>query len=297
VIRQPPTRTLTRFALLLCVFGASSAPVVGGCSSQVMDGQPGGVDAGRDAPALAEIGAGGDTRGLTDAPAETDASTGAGGATVTMPDARVDADGAAAGDAAVKGFVCTLVIGVSVTYDWFTGGFETGAGIDNTRWEAMAPSQPGPSFIADWADPNAPLWTMAKISPCTLRPTTPDRVIFVGVNWTYTTDAEWLTQYEAVLKTIQVKFPGVKEIDLDTLIRGPDNKNCGGPDATSEVVVQPFVDSAIDMAVAAHPGLVKAATKLYVPSCDVFSGPGPHFTAAGIKVVAKVYSDHYVNSQ
>ncbi|HEX3696558.1 MAG TPA: hypothetical protein VH374_14340 [Polyangia bacterium] len=288
--------------MLLGVFGAASLAMVGGCSSRVMDDQPGVVDADSDTPALAEAGAGGDagsdTQGLMDAATGSDASNGSGGAAVTMPDARADADGATAGDgAAAKGFVCTLVIGVSETYDWFTGGFETGAGIDNARWEALAPSQPGPSFIADWAEPSAPLWSMAKISPCTLRPTTPDRVIFVGVNWTYSTAAEWLTEYEAVLKTIQGKFPGVKEIVLDTLIRGPDNKSCGGPDATSEVVVQAFVDSAIEMAVAAHPGLVGAAPKLYVPSCDVFSGPGPHFTAAGIKVVAKVYSDHYVNSQ
>ncbi|HXI60369.1 MAG TPA: hypothetical protein VNO55_30110, partial [Polyangia bacterium] len=182
-------------------------------------------------------------------------------------------------------------------YDWFTGGFEMGAGIDGAHWQGLAPSTPLMSFIQDWANPSSPLYNMAKLSPCTSGSTNPDRVILVGVNFSLKSAAEWLAQYDAAVKTIQAKYPGVKEIDLDTLIRGPGNKNCGGADATSEVVVQPFVDDAIAMAVAKYPNLVKAAPKLYVPSCSVFTGAGPHFTAAGVKVVAKVYSDYYVNHQ
>jgi hypothetical protein len=193
---------------------------------------------------------------------------------------------------------CTLVIGVSVTYDWFTGGFEAqGSGIDNARWEGLAPSVARMSFIQNWADPNSDLWSMAKLSPCTTNANNPDRVIFVGVNWDYNTPAQWMTQYDAVIATLKAKFSNLKTIYLDTLIRGPMNKNCGGNDATSEVVVRPYIDTAIQMAVAKYPGLVKAATKLYVPNCQVFTGAGPHFTAAGTRTVAKVYSDLYATDQ
>jgi hypothetical protein len=216
---------------------------------------------------------------------------------VVTPDAG-GTDGAPAADGSMSNrHTCTLVIGVSVTYDWFTGGFLMGAGIDDGRWEGLAPSMPAVSFIEDWANPNSPLWAMNKLSPCTTNADNPDRVIFVGVNWNYSTAAEWVTQYDAVIKTIQGKFPSVKTIYLDTLIRGPGNHNCGGSDATSEVVVQPYIDDAIQMEIAKNPGFIEAAPKLYVPNCNVFTGQGPHYTAAGVKVVAKVYSDYYVNDQ
>jgi hypothetical protein len=170
--------------------------------------------------------------------------------------------------------------------------------VDNTRWEGLAPPAAGESFIQNWADPNSPLWSMQKLSACTKNPNSPDRVVFVGVNWDYTTAAQWLAAYDGIIKTLQAKFPALTEIDLDTLIRGPNNMDCGAPtNGLHEVVVQPFIDSAIEMAVAKYNGLVKAAPKLYAPNCNVFATPGPHFTTAGKMVVAKVYSDYYVNHQ
>jgi hypothetical protein len=174
-------------------------------------------------------------------------------------------------------------------------GFEDG--VDGERWEVMAPSVPRESFIQTWASPAASLWDMTKTSPCKANAEAPDRILFVGVNWTFRTTMEWLSAYEGVIATIQKKYPSAKTIYLDTLIRGPGNRSCGGNDATSEVVTQPFVDDAIAQAVARHPTLVKAAAKLYVPSCSVFAGQGPHFTAAGMRSVAKVYADHYRSDQ
>jgi len=242
----------------------------------------------------ATTGSGGSGEGSGGSSAGTDGGTGGSGVTI-------DGGGSGGAPATVgptsKGYTCTLVMGVSVTHDWFTGGFEMGAGIDNARWEALASAQGEVSFIQMWADPNAALWKMEKLSPCAMNADSPDRVIFVGLNWNYKTVAEWLTQYDAVIKTIQAKFTSVKTIYLDTLIRGPGNHNCGGSDATSHVVVWPFIDDAIQMEVAKNPTLLKAAPKLYVPDCTVFIGAGPHYTAAGVKVVAKVYSDYYVNDQ
>jgi hypothetical protein len=85
------------------------------------------------------------------------------------------------------------------------------------------------------------------------------------------------------------KFPGIKRIDLMTLLRAPNNVSCGN----NESVVQPFIDQAIAAEVAKHPELVHAAPKFFAPSCSVFTNGGPHFTAAGVKTVAGVYGAYY----
>jgi hypothetical protein len=186
-----------------------------------------------------------------------------------------------------KDYLCNLIMGPSVTYDWFTNGFENG--VDGSRWEAMASSMALVSFIQQWNDPNNALWSMAKLSPCTQNANTPDRVIFTPVNWDYTTSAEWVPQLDAIVKLLQMKFHGVKEIDLLTMLRAPNNMSCG----SVETVVQPFLDEAIATVAAKYPGLVEVSPKFYAPSCNVFTGGGPHFTDAGKQVVAKVFSDYY----
>jgi hypothetical protein len=65
--------------------------------------------------------------------------------------------------------------------------------------------------------------------------------------------------------------------------------SCG----STETVVQPFIDTAIATVASNHPGLVQVAPKFFAPSCNVFTGGGPHYTDAGKMVVAKVYSDYY----
>ena len=296
-----------RIGMIASLIGAAALQSASGCSSDSSGGSQTG--SGGSTSGSGGSGTGGAVNGSGGAASGSGGSgiggsgEGTGGSGAGTGGSVITTDGGGSGGAAPadgptsKGYTCTLVIGVSVTHDWFTGGFEMGAGIDNTRWEGLAPVQADVSFIQIWADPNAALWKMAKLSPCAMNPDNPDRVIFVGVNWTYTTAAEWLTQYDAVVKTIQGKFSNVKTIYIDTLIRGPNNHNCGGNDATSEVVVRPFIDDAIQTEVAKTPGLLKAAPKLYVPDCNVFMGAGPHFTAAGVKAVAKVYSDYYVNDQ
>jgi hypothetical protein len=186
-------------------------------------------------------------------------------------------------------FSCTIVLGVSVTYDWFTSGFETY--VDDARWEAMAPSQPLMAFIEVWADPNGAVWKLPKISPCASNAATPDRVIFTGVNWQYTTAAQWVSQLDAVVKVLQMKFPGVKEIDLMTMLRAPNNMSCG----SAETVVQPFIDEAVQTVAAKSPALVRVAPRFFAPSCAVFTGGGPHFTAAGKMAIAKLYGEHYAS--
>jgi hypothetical protein len=194
-----------------------------------------------------------------------------------LPLARANAQGASA-----PPFVCTQVMGVSVTGDWFGAGFEDG--IDGGAWQALWRSH---AFVELWADPASDLWTMKPQSPCVERSGNPDRVIFTGVNWEYKTKEAWQEKLTAVVETIRAKYPGVRRIELLTMLRGPGNRTCGSP----MTVVEPYVDAAVAAVVQHFPGLVFAGPRVVAESCDVFTKGGPHFTDAGMAAVARLYRE------
>jgi ketosteroid isomerase-like protein len=179
-------------------------------------------------------------------------------------------------------FVCTEVLGVSVTGDWFGAGFEKG--IDESRWQVRWRSK---AFVELWADPASDLWALPPQSPCTKRSDDPDRVIFTAVNWEWKTREEWESRLEAVVATIRAKRPGARRIELMTMLRAPGNETCG----SVMTVVQPYVDEAIAAVVARHPGLVFAAPKTFLKTCAPFLNGGPHYTDAGMATVAEVYRE------
>jgi hypothetical protein len=182
--------------------------------------------------------------------------------------------------ASTDDFLCTEIIGVSVTGDWFGAGFEDG--IDGGRWQARWRSK---AFAHLWADPGNELWQIPPQSPCAQRSDNPDRVIFTGVNWEYKTRAEWQDTLTAAVETIRKKHPGVRRIELITMLRGPDNRTCGSP----MTVVEPYVDDAVAAVAAGSSGLVVAGPKVFAESCDIFTNGGPHYTDAGMKDVARIY--------
>src|SRR5882672_9368442 len=148
------------------------------------------------------------------------------------------------GTAASDDFVCTEILGVSVTGDWFGAGFEKG--IDEGRWQVRWRSK---AFVELWADPASDLWALPPQSACTKRADDPDRVIFTAVNWEWKTREEWESR-----------------IELMTMLRAPGNQTCG----SVMTVVQPYVDEAIAAVVARHPGLVTAAPKVFLKTCEPF---------------------------
>jgi hypothetical protein len=186
-------------------------------------------------------------------------------------------DGPSAAD-----FVCTEVLGVSVTGDWFGAGFEKG--IDDGRWQVRWRTH---AFLELWADPANDLWALPAQSPCTQRSADPDRVIFTAVNWEYKTRPEWEAKLDAVVATLRAKRPGARRIELMTMLRGPGNRTCG--DYRS--VVQPYIDEAIAAVAARHPGLVVAAPRVELATCEPFLKGGPHYTEAGMAAVAQAYRD------
>jgi hypothetical protein len=179
-------------------------------------------------------------------------------------------------------YSCTEILGVSVTGDWFGAGFESG--IDGDRWQVRWRPQ---AFLQLWADPASDLWALPAQSACAKRSEDPDRVIFTAVNWTYTTGAEWEAKLEELVTTLRAKRPGARRIELMTMLRAPGNQTCG----SVMTVVQPYVDEAIEAVVRRHPGLVFAAPKVELATCEPFTKGGPHYTDAGKPVVAAAYRE------
>jgi hypothetical protein len=107
------------------------------------------------------------------------------------------------------------------------------------------------------------------------------------VNWEWKTREEWEQRLEAAVATIRAKRPGARRIELMTMLRGPGNQTCG----SVMTVVQPYVDEAIAAVVARHPGLVVAAPKVYLKTCEPFLKGGPHYTEEGMAAVAKAYRE------
>jgi hypothetical protein len=186
--------------------------------------------------------------------------------------------------AAEETFACTEILGVSVTGDWYNAGFEKG--VDDKRFQCIWRTK---AFIELWGDPANDIWKVPITSACAARSTNPDRVVFTGVNWEMKDLPGWTAGFIKAVEAIKVKRPGVKRIELATMLRAPGNKTCGN----LKTVVEPYIDEAIARVVAKYPKLVKAAPKIEAPSCDVFVKGGPHFSPEGMAAVAKVYAAHY----
>jgi hypothetical protein len=194
---------------------------------------------------------------------------------------------AALPDAASADFVCNLVIGIKETGEWFNAGFESV--VDNARWEVI-PVHNG--HLELWADPKNALWSLAPGSPCAKNAAAPDRVIFVGTNYDYTTTDEFVPKLTAVVQNLQAKFPGVRRIELMTYVRAPGNVPCPG-NLSVKTYIKAAQDQSNDLVAAAFPGLVFVAPKFEVRSCSDFSMP-PHFTTAAAMAAAHTIGAYYV---
>jgi hypothetical protein len=181
-------------------------------------------------------------------------------------------------------FRCTLLLGVAVTGEWFGAGFE--GLVDDARWEAITRPH---TTLAEWADPTNAVWSLAPISACAEGPADPDRVLFTGMHWDYTSAEQWVASLSSVVGTIRSRYPHAREIDLLTMIRAPGNVSCGNPMS----VVQPFVDEAVQAVAARFAGLAVAGPRFEAPTCEAFKKGGPHFTPAGAAAMARVVAAHY----
>jgi hypothetical protein len=209
------------------------------------------------------------------------------------PDARAQADAGApvsadAGPPPAEGeYTCTLVIGINATAEWYNQGFEKL--VDGARWELIRVHS---GFIQLWADPKDGVWSTGMSSACAQNANNPDRVIFVALQFDYTTLDQWLPPLQATVKNLQAKYTNAKRIELATFVRAPGNKPCPQAPAKRSTIAA-AEDEAIAMVVAANPGQLVVSPKFEAATCGEFSGNPPHPTAAGGMAWAKRIAEHY----
>jgi len=183
-----------------------------------------------------------------------------------------------------RSYRCNLVIGFVPTAEWFEAGFEEL--LENARWQALVRPH---TFVEDWADPGSPAWSAPLLSPCEERAAEPERVLFFAVDWHYKNENDWITGLTAAVNALRAHYPSAREIQLLTTLRAPGNVSCGD----AKGVVEPFVDRAMDRVSAQFHTLVRVGPRFEVPTCDAFEKGGPHLSAQGKKLVAKLVADYY----
>jgi len=194
-------------------------------------------------------------------------------------------------DASKGPFTCNLIIGLLVTQEWFNAGFETVA--PNANWELKAAHY---AYTQEWANPNSTFWATPITSACTKNADMPDRVIYVALNWDYTTAAQWESDVTKDVNVIKMKYPSVKNIELLTVVRCP--LSCGTPPPRpgETCYVEPYSDQALAAVAAKMPDLVTVGPKFQDDTCTDFLNLGTHMTTAataatGIKI-GTYYATH-----
>jgi hypothetical protein len=274
--------------------GVGSGSSGGGSSSG--SGSSGGSSGSVSTSSGAGSGGGSGSGGSSGSPTGSSSSSGSRNGVDGGGDAGPGDDG---GDAApssglvsARDLVCTQVIGVSITYDWFTNGFDMPP-LDTARFQLKGVDVPMQSFIENWTDPNDPIWSSPVVAPCAASSDNPDRIIYVGVEWNFTTAAQWQTAYDGVVATFKSQYSNLRRVDLMTMLRAPNDVQC--PNGVPTQVVQPFIDQAIQMEAQSNPTFVAAAPKFYAPDCSVFLPNSEHLQPTDYGVVAKVFQDYYAN--
>jgi hypothetical protein len=211
-------------------------------------------------------------------------ATGGGGASGGM--GGTAAQGGSGGGSSVGPFTCSIVFGMFTTSQWFNGTDPGGAsmtflqdGVDATKWEGKMQKY---SYAELWADPNDGHWDLPTQNPCATNATTPDRALFVGFSPSTKTQADWEMILNNVVTNIKTKYPSVKEIDLLTMGRAPNNMLCPN-NSDTDTVIAPYEDAAYDAVAAASNGLAIVGPKYYVPDCDnsyIFANDTDYTTTA-----------------
>jgi hypothetical protein len=286
----------------------STADVPDASVSAPDEGAPGGGEprAGGAAPTgeAGQAGAQGGSGGTAGSPGKGGGAS-AGGAGGIDAGADSAGDGSGPTDAALVAgdFKCTELVGLGSTREWYQAGFETA--VVNARWQLRWHHR---GYIEDWADAKNPYWGMYcdgegcwRVSACAEGADAPDRVVFVALNWIYTTEQQWETDLRKDVDAIATKYPSVRNIEIISSSRCPDRCTTIDPPGTmSELTAvqtcrtPDFVDQAIAAVAASNPALVTVGPKFFSNECGAFvSLHGPHLTAAGQKEIAAKVGAHY----
>jgi len=190
-----------------------------------------------------------------------------------------------AGAAAFGPFVCTEVIGMMTTGEWYNAGFESTLGAElGTKWQGRFAHY---GYVMEYAKPGSYAWSATPVggvnnvsltTPCVQNANAPDRIVYQAWSWELTSEEAWVQNLEAALTTIREKRPSARRIELMTIVRCPMNEWCHpdkpplGPDTNhaankQDCHVPPYVDAAFAKVAANHPGLVTVAPKFEAHAC------------------------------
>jgi hypothetical protein len=193
--------------------------------------------------------------------------------------------GASNSGATGDSFVCSEVIGLMTTGEWYNAGFEAALGAElGSRWQGRFAHY---GYVTEYANPGSYAWSLTPVggvnnlsltAPCAQSASAPDRVVYQAWSWELTSEQAWVQNLEATLTTIREKRPSARRIELMTIIRCPVNDWCHsekpplGPDsdhnaAKQDCHVPAYVDSAFAKVAANHPGLVTVAPRFEAHAC------------------------------
>jgi hypothetical protein len=197
----------------------------------------------------------------------------------------------ASGATAPVGGSCTLVIGFSVTTNWFRdGAFEQQPGIDDASWEVLAH---GGHDVWLWSDPNLHAYSVPPDSLCGREP---DRIVFQVAAERSTEESldDVVGALRMSIANFQARWPTANVVVLIPIVGGPDGQPCpadtrGG--AVGASVMNPLMNDVI--AEVADGAEVVAGPDLLLEDCSQYADGKGHLTEEGSRYIASALAEHF----
>lgn len=213
---------------------------------------------------------------------------------------------ASADQAPADAYRRTRVIGFSQVGQpgggWFVAGgvFESIVGDD--RWELL---WNGGAGVDQWRKADYVGWTRPLVSACRGE-APPDRVL-LSISGPYGSDEQaWAEAIDATIDTIRAKYPGVRQVILQSVVGGPEGKSCPAPAGRGGVRKgdgrvraswqHAHIVAAIRRVVRKREGdpvSIIAGFEPKVRACDDYADALGHLTPAGAEAAGRAIGEHY----
>lgn len=187
---------------------------------------------------------------------------------------------------------CTLVLGFSVTANWYEdGAFESMSGIDGDRWELIVA---GGHDVWRYANPDAQPYTTTPVSPCEGEP---DRALFqvAALGWEHHPADEVVAAIRSSIDNIRATWPTVDVVELIPIVGGPDGQPCEATTQPGRIVDASLMNPAMYAAIAeaVNGDDVVAGPDLLLADCSQYQDGLGHITSEGSRHIASVLAEYY----